>query len=477
VTSALNFQGDAVAAAEAVRTRSVSPVELARETLERIAQLNGDVNAFTVVLEDEVLEAARRAESAVVNGDELGPLHGVPVSIKDVIWMRGAPATNGSLALRAFVPDVDAVVVARLRAAGAIFVAKTNNPELCYAGVTDNRVYGLTRNPWDLSRTPGGSSGGAGASLALGLTPIALGSDGGGSIRIPSSFCGVTGHKPTFGLLPGTPGFRGWKTLSVKGPMARTVRDLALALTVLEGYDPSDDDVVDRPPVDYLAAVRAPRVGDLRIAVSADLGFAPLEPGVRRAFEAAVEELAAAGWKLEEAHPPTGDPTDLWNLIAACEGYAAHRRLVEEHRDELEPRTVEVTLAGERYSAVEYLDAVDERARFARAWLAFLDRFDLLLTPTMQLTAFPVGSFSPQAIGDYRVDPDRDDWCVFCYPANLVGFPAASVPCGVDDAGLPVGLQIIGRRFEDATVLRAAAAFEAVRPWAQHVPSLATAAA
>jgi Asp-tRNA(Asn)/Glu-tRNA(Gln) amidotransferase A subunit family amidase len=473
--SPLHPFSDAVDLAAAIRARDVSPVEIVKTTLERINQLGSAVNAFTIVLEEEALESARRAEAAVLAGKDLGALHGVPVSIKDVIWVRGAPATNGSLPLRHFVPDVDAVVVARLREAGAILIGKTNNPELCLTGVTENRIYGVTRNPWDLSRTPGGSSGGAGASLALGLTSLALGSDAGGSIRMPASFCGVAGLKPTYGLLPRSPAFRGWHSLSVEGPMARSVRDLALALSVLAGFHPSDETSIERPPFDYVTAANGQNANELRVAVSTDLGFAPLEPGVRKAFEAAVERLDAIGWKLEEAHPSTGDPVDLFNVISGCEVYAAHRRLVEEHGDELDPRTVEIILAGEQYSATDYLDAIEERAVFVRAWLEFLAHYDLLLTPTMQLTAFPIGSWFPETIGDYRVDGERDEWCASCYPANLAGLPAASVPCGFDERRLPVGLQVVGGRFRDAAVLSFAAAFESAQPWAQHRPPPAVA--
>lgn len=461
---------DATATAQAVRAGDLSPVALAEAALARIEALDREINSFTTLLPEQALASASELERRVASGGSVGPLAGVPVSIKDVIWVKDAPATNGSRALAAFVPSEDAVIVARLREAGAVIVGKTNNPELCLEGITDNQVYGLTRNPWDLGRTPGGSSGGAGASLALGLTPLAIGSDGGGSIRIPSSFCGVVGHKPTYGLVPGTPGFRGWPTLSVKGPMARTVRDVALCLEAIAGFDPSDPASVERPRVDYTAAVEAADVSGLRIAFSCDLGHAPVEPGVARVFSSTIEALAAAGWALEEAHPGTGDPTTLWATIAACEGYAAHRDLLADQSELLEPRTREILAAGRRRTLTEYLDAMHERLAFTARWLAFLEHYDLLLTPTMQLTAFPVDITCPERIGDYEVDPDREDWCAFCYPANLAGLPAASVPCGLDERGLPVGLQIIGRRFGDATVLAAAAAFEALRPWAHIWP-------
>ncbi|MFN8185901.1 MAG: amidase [Gaiellales bacterium] len=464
---------DATATAAAVRAGELSPVALAEATLADIAEADREIRSFTVLLPEQALAQAREVEQMLDASETPGPLAGVPVSIKDVVWVKDAPATDGSRAFADFVPSRDAVAVERLRRAGAVIVGKTNNPELCLEGITANEVYGLTRNPWNPERTPGGSSGGAGASLALGLTPLAIGSDGGGSIRIPSSFCGVAGHKPTFGLVPGTPGFRGWPTLSVKGPMARSVRDLALCLGVIAGFDPSDPATERRPAVDYVEAARAAEVRELRVAVSPDLGHAPLEPGVERAFGAAVETLAAAGWALEEAHPGTGDSTGLWATIAACEGYVSHRGILEAQPERLEARTREILEAGRGRTLSDYLDALDDRARFTVRWLEFFERYDLLVTPTMQLTAFPVGIHCPERIGDHEVDQVAEDWCAFCYPANLAGLPAASVPCGFDERGLPVGLQIIGPPFEDATVLRAAAAFEALRPWAHRWPQSA----
>src|SRR4051795_9224992 len=229
---------DAWGSAAAVRAGETTSLDLVRTALDRIKKYDGQVNAFTVVLEDEAIAAATALDEAAPSGL---PLAGVPVSVKDHIWLAGALATNGSVAWRDFVPDVDAVAVARLKAAGAIVVGKTNNPEFCFRGYTDNDVWGLTRNPWHLDRTPGGSSGGAGASVAYGATPLALGTDGGGSIRIPAAFCGLVGHKPTFGLVPKMPGFRGWPTLSVDGPLTRTVRDAALALAVMAGPHPADN--------------------------------------------------------------------------------------------------------------------------------------------------------------------------------------------------------------------------------------------
>jgi Asp-tRNA(Asn)/Glu-tRNA(Gln) amidotransferase A subunit family amidase len=438
----------------------VTAVERVEATLDAIERLDPQLNAFTVVLADEARATAR----AVDRGDAGGPLAGVPVAIKDHVWMRGAPATNGSLAFADFVPDEDCACVARLRAAGAVLVGKTNNPEFCYRGVTDNAVFGLTRNPWSLDRTPGGSSGGSAAAVAAGMVPMALGTDGGGSIRIPSSFCGIAGHKPTFGLVPKMPGFRGWPTLSVDGPMARSVADLALMLSVMAGASPADDLTWPVDPGDLAGAAARAGVPSGRVAVSADLGFAPVEPGVRAAFGRAVEALASDGWPLEAADPPGGEPTPLWNAIACAEGFASEGPLLAEWEDRMTDGTAEIVRAGERVTAAEYLDRQRERAAYTRVWAEFFERYDLLLTPAMQMTALPVGVLSPETIDGRPVDPFFDDWVTFCLPANLTGQPAASVPVGTGDDGLPVGLQVMGRRWADAAVLEAAAAVERLFP-------------
>jgi Asp-tRNA(Asn)/Glu-tRNA(Gln) amidotransferase A subunit family amidase len=433
---------DASAAAEAVRNREVSPVELVEQALTAIEERDPEINAFTVVLAEEARATAKERER-----DPQGALAGVPIAIKDHVWMRGAPATNGSLALKDFYPDVDAVCVERLRDAGAVIVGKTNNPEFCYRGITDNAVYGLTRNPRNLERTPGGSSGGSAAAVAADMVPFALGTDGGGSIRIPASFCGIAGHKPTFGLIPKLPGFRGWPTLSVDGPLARTVRDLVLTLHVMAGTDPADD-------LTWPVALheREP----LRVAYSEDLGFAPVEPSVRKAFK---ETVAKLPWIMQKAHPPPIPPTALWNAIALPEGYASEGPLLAEHEHQMTAGTAEIIREG-AVSANEYLDAQHERSLYTRAWSEFFADYDLLLIPTMQMTAFGVGMLSPASIDGQPIDQFFDDWCTFCVPANLTGQPAASVPIGADEDGLPIGLQIIGRRWEDLTVLAAAAQVE-----------------
>ncbi len=449
-------------------------MEVVTRSLERIHALQPVLNAFTVVRDDQALSAARAADDAVRSGGPLPALLGVPVSVKDHIWMTGAPATNGSRALRDFVPPEDAVPVARLRAAGAVIVGKTNNPEFCYRGFTDNLVFGLSRNPWDTERTPGGSSGGAGSSVAAGMTSIALGTDGGGSIRIPASFCGVVGHKPTFGLVPKEPGFKGWKTISVDGPLARSVRDAALTLSVVAGPAAADDMSYPGPPASgYVTSATTPGdLGGLRVAWSADLAMLPVDPDVRTVFAEAVQVLAGLGCELVEAAPKTAHPTRLWNTIALVEGYSSEGPLLTSAREQMSPGTAEIIEAGRDITGGQYVDALHEKARYTRVWAEFFEQYDLLLTPTVQLTAFGVGLQTPVAIEGQPVDPFFDDWCTICLPANLTGMPATSVPAGFGADGMPVGLQVMGPRWADARTLRAAAAFEQAMPWQGFQPAV-----
>ena len=452
---------DAVAAAAAVRSGEVTSEQLVSDALNRIEQWDGTVNAFTVVLREEALAAAR----AVDAGDTSGlPLAGVPVSVKDHIWLAGHPATNGSAALRDFVPAEDAVPVRRLRAAGAVVVGKTNNPEFCYRGFTDNAVWGLTRNPWSLDRTPGGSSGGAGASVAYGATPIALGTDGGGSIRIPAAFCGVVGHKPTFGLVPKMPGFRGWPSLSVDGPLTRTVRDAALAVSVMAGPAPADSSTWPVPP-GPLSPLAEPDWSSWRVAVSEDLGWAPVEPVVRAAFRSAVDVLAAAGAQVEVAHPDTAYPTVLWNDVALPEGFASEGPLL--HHSGLEAASREIIEAGRAATARDYLEAQERREAFTARWASFFETYDVLLAPAMPVPAFATGVSGPTDIDGVPLDPFFDDWCALALPANIAGLPACAVPTGLSPDGLPVGMQVIGPRWSDARVLSVAAAYERLAPFAQ----------
>lgn len=449
---------DAWATAEAIAQGTLTATSAVAAALEAIERDNDAVNAFMVVRPDDALAAA----AAVDRGERTGPLAGVPISIKDHVWLAGWPATNGSRALADFVPDEDCVCAARLVAAGAVVVGKTNNPEFCYRGTTFNDVYGVTRNPRDLTRTAGGSSGGAAASVAAEMVPLAVGTDGGGSIRIPSAFCGVYGLKPTYGLVPKLPGFRGWPTLSVTGPIGASVRDLGLALAVMAGVTPLDPLCYPNPDNRYLESMSITRLGSLRIAASEDLGFADVDPDVRASFRSAVEHLRAHDVAVDDAHPSPEDPCPLWDAIALPEGYASEGPLLERSPELVGADARSIIEAGAAASARDYLDAQDRRGRLTQSWARFFEQYDVLLTPTMPLTAFSADRIGPDTLDGRPVPASFDAWCALALPANLAGLPAVSIPIGPGRDRLPVGLQLMGPRWSDARLLGAAAAVDGV---------------
>jgi Asp-tRNA(Asn)/Glu-tRNA(Gln) amidotransferase A subunit family amidase len=432
-------------------------VEAVGDALLRIEKVDPGLNAFCLVLDDEARLAAQLAEDRVGSGESLGPLGGVPVTVKDAIWQRGLPATYGSRALAGFLPQSTAVAVERLEAAGAIVIGRTNVPELCLRGSCSNLLHGVTRNPWDPERTPGGSSGGAATSVAAGMGDLALGTDGGGSVRIPASFCGIAALKPTFGLIPKEPWWPGWMMLNHIGPMARTVEDLTLALSILAGPDPADPLSLPAyaPPGIELAGAR--------VAWSDSMGDVPLDDGVRETFRAAVDRFGALGVELEQSDPGLARPIDAWNTIAVTDSFASDGRLLETGL--LEDDTREMLEAGAKVTGPQYAEARNEAHRYTQAMAAFFRGHDLLLTPATEVVAFGAEEMAPRVIGGRQVGEFFDDWCHFLYPFNLTGQPAASVPMGTAEHGMPVGLQIVGRRFEDPLVLAAAAAWERIAPW------------
>jgi Asp-tRNA(Asn)/Glu-tRNA(Gln) amidotransferase A subunit family amidase len=449
-----------------VRSGRRSAAAVVDEALDRIAAANGALKAFCEVRPAAARAAAAAVDARVAAADDPGRLAGVPIAVKDVVWEAGVEATDGSRSLLGFVPQESAAVVRRLVDAGAVVVGRTNVPEFCYRGFCANDLYGATSNPWDVGRTPGGSSGGAAAAVAAGLVPLAIGTDGGGSIRIPSSFCGVAGLKPTFGLVPREPQWPGWLTLTHLGPIAFTVQDCALMLSVMAG--PTRDDPMSLPPLDHDLVAAARGDGDvrgLRVAWSEDLGYVRMDDGVRRAFHSALERFKALGAELVAAHPDLPNPVEIWNTLTTVDNLASEGPLLEtglvgdDTRGLIEP--------GAGVSGVEYVRARNGQWAYASAWGRFMDGYDLFLTPAMECVAFEHGRTGPATIGGEPIGDFYDDYCHFCYPFNLTGQPAMSVPMGIAESGLPVGLQIVGRRFADDTVLRAAAAWERLLPWSR----------
>jgi len=451
------------------RTRTVSPVEVTRALLDHLEEVNGKVNAIVAVATDEAMRAAEEAERQYAK-DEAGKLAGVPLSVKDTIVTQGTRTTYGSLLYEFYVPDADAVVVERSRQAGGIVFGKTNTPEFGWKGETSNRVFGATRNPWDLGRTSGGSSGGAAAAVATGIGPIGLGSDTAGSVRIPAAFCGVVGMKPSFGRIPVAPR-RGLETLSHVGIVSRSVRDAALVLDAVAGRDARDRFSLEDASAGFLDRLdKTP--GALRIAWSADLGFVSVDPQVRGIAESALACFEEVGWTVEDLGATVADPYEVVHVML-CAALAGQRSNdYEAVRDRLDPGCRELIEEGFRLTGAECGAAMQECGAWAEAWRRLWAPYDLIVTPTVPLPAFEAGADRPNARqGD--ADTGRVlSWTPFTYPLNISGQPAASVPCGFTDEGLPVGLQIIGRWRDDLSVLHAAACLESRRPWDSVWPSV-----
>jgi len=449
----------AVALAAALHRRELSAMEALEAVLRHADQVERDVNPFSLRLDDRARQTARAADAALARGDG-GPLCGVPVTTKDSHWMAGVECTSGSRARAGFVPQETVGAIERLEAAGAVVFARTTTPEFCYFGVTESARFGRTSNPWNLDRTAGGSSGGAGAAVAAGAAPLALGGDGGGSIRIPAAFCGIVGFKPTFGLVPHEPSSPGWKTLVAVGPMARSVADARLLLRAIAGPDPRDRHSVPPGPLD----VPAPRPHALRVAVSEDLGFAPLDDDVRRAFHAAVARLTDAGVSIVSDAPALGSSVEVWSLIATAEARHSEAQEYERHRDLLTPPAAQFIAAGDQVTAAQYIGAQFARERIHRAYVDLFARTGaaVLLTPTVGCEAFPHGRRHPEEIGGVPIAFPDLDWAPFLYDANLAGLPACAIPIGLGDDGLPVSMQVLGPRRDDGRVLAAAETIESL---------------
>jgi aspartyl-tRNA(Asn)/glutamyl-tRNA(Gln) amidotransferase subunit A len=458
----------AAALAAAYAKKTFSPVDVLKACLEQIARHDKTINAMCFVDETSAMAEAKASEARWQKGAPLSPIDGVPALVKDLILVKGWPTLRGSQTVaRNQAWDQDGPSVARLREAGAVLPGLTTTPEFGWKGVTDSPLTGITRNPWDPGRTPGGSSGGSSAALAAGYAPLALGTDGGGSIRIPAGFSGIFGLKPSFGRVPAWP-LSPFGTVAHTGPMTRSVADAALMLNVIAQPDARDWHSLPPETRDYRDGLER-GVKGLRIAYSADLGYADVDPEIAALVARAVDVLRDLGATVEETDPGFEDPAAVFRTIWWSGARALLGALPEEKLALLDPGLADVVRQSRSLTLEDHFAATKARGALGTHMRQFMERYDLLVTPTLPIPAFEAGRLSP-------AENDNTgkwvNWTPFSFPFNLTQQPAASVPCGLTKAGLPAGLHIVGRMFDDATVLRASYAYEQATDWHKVRPPL-----
>mgnify|MGYP003627638346 FL=1 len=453
-----------------IRSKQLSPVELCEAVLARVERLEPTLNAFVALTADRAMETARGVEGQIMRGEVVGPLAGIPMTIKDLAVTAEVPTQRGSLSLKGNVHDTDTPFVTRLKQAGAVMLGKTTTSEFGWKGVSHSPLTGITHNPWKHGMNAGASSAGAGVAAAAGYGPLHHGSDGAGSIRMPSHFCGVFGIKPSFGRVPAWPASN-TDQVSHNGPMTRTVADSAMMLKVMSGPHPWDHYSLESPPDDYVGRLRRGIKG-WRVAYSPDLGHARVDPEVASLVAAGVKAFEEMGCQVEQVSNAdlafAQDGPELIRFFWAVHETAGYAHLLPEWESQLDPGLVACIKAGEGYSAVEYMKMRARKLAYMEGWHRFMEKYDILITPAVSVAAFPADRLNPEHWPQHEWDWVQ--WAEFSYPFNFSNQPAASVPCGFTEAGLPVGLQIVGPRFDDLGVLQAAAAFEEARPWADKRP-------
>jgi aspartyl-tRNA(Asn)/glutamyl-tRNA(Gln) amidotransferase subunit A len=438
-----------------IATKEISPVDVTRRALAKAEATQSTLNAFYILMPEQALAAAKVAEDAVMKGAPLGAIHGIPFSAKDLIAVKGVGYASGSRTMAGNIAAVDAPSVERAKAAGGILIGKTTTSEFGCKPVGDSPLTGITRNPWNLAKTPGGSSAGAAASVAAGITPFALGTDGGGSIRIPAAFTGLSGLKGQFGRVPVWP-TSATPTLAHVGPLARSVTDTALLFSVVAGFDRRDPSGVSGPVPDVLGAARA-SVAGIKIAYSPTLGYARPDPEVVKLTDRAARTFQELGCQVDLVENVFDtDPADLWTAEFYAGVGIRLRSFMENQRELLDPAVADVLEPALSQEMRDYYTKVFARYALRDHALSFFERYDILISPTLPVTSLEVGKNIPDALADRNLV----SWVYYTYPFNLTGHPAASVCAGLASDGMPVGLQIVGRSHREDDVIRAAAAFE-----------------
>ncbi len=454
---------------DAIMRQELTSQEITETIIERIEKINPIINAYCTPTFDLARKLAKKADQAVKNGEKLGLLHGIPTSIKDLFLTKGIRTTLGSLIYENNIPEDDEVVVKRLKEAGIVILGKTNTPEFGYAGVTHNAIFGKTRNPWNTERIPGGSTGGGAAAVGSGLGPLALGNDGGGSVRIPAACCGVFGHKPSLGRVPVFPRIELHAESYVHiGPIVRYVKDAALMLDAIKG--PHDGDRYSLPDdkTSYLENI-SKKPDKLKIGCSIDLGFAKIiDPDIEKNVFDSTKKFEELGWTVENVKLKIKKPnTAFYTFYTADYAYDLKSKL-KDWRDKIDPELIKMVDAGFGYSGFDVMRAMSQRTKLYEAFYKFFKNYDILITPTIAIPPFELGIMFPPQINGKNVSPTA--WMPFTFPFNFTGHPASSIPCGWTDEGLPIGMQIVGNRFNDLLVLQVSQAFEEIAPWQEKRP-------
>ena len=461
----------AVELAQKIRAGEISAVETMEAHLAQIEKVNPQVNAIVTLLPEMAMEAARKADEKLARGEEVGPLHGLPVAHKDLVQTKGIRTTFGSLVYENFVPDEDALLVERLREAGAILLGKTNTPEFGAGSQTFNKVFGVTKNPYDLTKTCGGSSGGAAVSVACRMLPFADGSDLGGSLRNPTNFCNVVGLRPSVGRVPSWPSESGWNSFAVDGPIARTVEDTALMLSVLAGPDLRSPISLPENGAIFRNSLERNLKG-IRIAWSSDLGGLPVDSRVTKTLEAQRAVFEDLGCIVEEGFPDFSDADEIFKTFRAWFYEMNLSSLLPEHRDKLKETVVWNIEAGMKLSGPELGRAEVKRTALFHRVREFMQNYDFLALPVSQVPPFPIEQEFVSEINGVQMETYLD-WMRSCYFISVTGQPAISVPCGFTEDGLPVGLQLVGKPQDDLGVLQLAYAFEKASGFYQQIPKVA----
>ncbi len=456
--------------AHRIRTKSVSCREVMEAHLAQIERINPKVNAIVTLLPERALERARQADEALARGDEIGPLHGLPMAHKDLVLTKGIRTTFGSPIFADFVPDQDEIIVERLRSAGAITIGKTNTPEFGAGSQTFNAVFGETLNPYDLTKTCGGSSGGAAVALACGMQPIADGSDLGGSLRNPASFCNVVGFRPSPGRVPIWPARVAWCPLPVEGPMARTVQDVALMLSVIAGPDPRAPISISEPGHLFRRSLERNFAG-VRIAWSRDLGGLLVDPRVTAVLEKQRGVFSLLGCNVEEAQPDLRDADEAFRVWRAWLFELGFGEMLRTHRAQMKDTVVWNIEEGVKLTGPQIGQAERKRTELYRRVRQFMERYEFLVLPVSQVPPFDVKQRYVTEINGIKLDTYLD-WMRSCYYITVTGLPAVSVPCGFTPEGLPVGVQIVGRHHDDWGVLQLAHAFEQATGFGRQRPGV-----